>query len=198
MIEAFKQVFAAGDTERALAMSDEVDRVGLWATDPANRRFRLSNLQFHQGGLLFFATHLGHRGYDPASLGAIDTVDVVALAGLDGLDDIELPSIHDAVRLTAIRGDVRLTGEDAQRIATLWRALPAGEEARCHTPPYGLRFWRGGRLLAEASLCWECDNARGYAGAETIAFAFNSRSAVAQSLLMQLRHVLPTKGGRAR
>ena len=188
MIEAFRQVFAAGDAERALAMSNEVDRVGLWAKDPANRRFHLSNLHLQQGGLLFFATHLGHRGYDPASLGAVDALDVLALAGLS---DVELPSVYHVVRSKAVRGHVRLTGEDAERIAALWRALPAGEQARCHTPPYGLRFWRGGLLLAEASLCWECDNARGYAGDETIAFGFNAESAVAQSLLLQLRHVLP-------
>ena len=191
MIDAFRQVFAAGDVDRALAMSNEVDRVGLWAKDSANRRFHLSNLHFQQGALLFFATHLGHRGYDPGSLGAVDAVDVVALAGLAG---VQLASVYDAVRSKAVGRDLRLTGEDAERIAALWRALPAGEEARCHTPPYGLRFWREGRLLAEASLCWECDNARGYAGDETIAFAFNAKSPTAQSLLLQLRHVLPTKG----
>ena len=191
LIEAFRQVFAAGDVERALAMSNEVDRLGLWAKDPANRRFRLSNLQFQQGALLFFATHLGHRRYDPASLGAVDAVDVVALAGLDG---VETPSLYDVLRSKAVHAEIRLTGEDAERVAALWRALPASEEARCHTPPYGLRLWRGGRLLAEASLCWACNNARGYAGNESIAFAFNAKSAVAQSLLLQLRHVLPTKG----
>jgi hypothetical protein len=55
MLDAFKDTFKAGDIERALAMSDDVDALGFWATDPAGRRFEVSNVQFNQGGLLFFA-----------------------------------------------------------------------------------------------------------------------------------------------
>ena len=57
MLDAFKEVFEAGDAERALAMSDDVDARGFWAKDAAGRRFSLSNVQFNQGGLLFFAGH---------------------------------------------------------------------------------------------------------------------------------------------
>jgi hypothetical protein len=56
-VDAIRNVFAGGDVERALALSDDVDALGLWAMDPAGRFFKLSNVQFQQGGLLFFATH---------------------------------------------------------------------------------------------------------------------------------------------
>ena len=95
-------------------------------------------------------------------------------------------------------GEVRLTEEDSERIAALWRALPAGEQARCHIPPYGLRFWLSGRKLIEASICWKCDNVYGYAGDAPLHFAFDSKAPVSVSLLMQCRHVLPTKGGLTR
>lgn len=49
MLDAFKEVFNAGDAERALAMSDAVDALGFWATDPQGRRFPVSNVQFNPG-----------------------------------------------------------------------------------------------------------------------------------------------------
>jgi hypothetical protein len=55
LLGAFKDVFDAGDPERALIMSDGMDALGFWATDPEGRRFRVSNVQFNQDGLLFFA-----------------------------------------------------------------------------------------------------------------------------------------------
>jgi hypothetical protein len=86
-----------------------------------------------------------------------------------------------------------LTGLDAQRIAELWRRLPPAESARCHIPPYGLRFWRAGQKVVEVSLCWECNNAYGYAGDKALWFTFDAGAPVSVSLLMQLRHVLPAK-----
>lgn len=59
MLEAFKKVFNAGDPEQALAMSDVVDALGFWAADTEGRRFRVSNVQFNQDGLLFFAGQTG-------------------------------------------------------------------------------------------------------------------------------------------
>jgi hypothetical protein len=55
MLEEMKRTFDAGELERALAISDQIDVLGLWATDPNGGLFHLSNLQFQQGGLLFFA-----------------------------------------------------------------------------------------------------------------------------------------------
>jgi len=28
----------------------------------------------------------------------------------------------------------------------------------CHTPPYGVRFYRDNKMLFETTVCWECHN----------------------------------------
>jgi hypothetical protein len=130
---------------------------------------------------------VANRDYDPATLPEVDAVDVVLLEGAAP----EGGPANDFIRSRAARPEIRLTGVDAERIADLWRALSPGESARCHIPPYGLRFWRGPQLVVEASLCWQCNNAYGYLGAEATSFAFDSKAMAAVALLMQLRHVLP-------
>jgi hypothetical protein len=55
LLDDMNRTFNAGEIERALAISDKMDALGLWATDPNGGLFGLSNLQFQQGGLLFFA-----------------------------------------------------------------------------------------------------------------------------------------------
>ena len=112
-------------------------------------------------------------------------MDVVALE-----PSAEVRSVSDFITLRD-RREIKLTGPDAQRIADLWRQLEAAEPARCHMPPYGLRFWRAGKKVVEASLCWECNNAYGYLGRREIWFTFDAGAPVSVSLLMQLRHVLP-------
>ena len=123
--------------------------------------------------------------YDPATLGSVDRIDVVAI-----YPDAPVGSVNDFVRSDAVRGEVSLIDvTDVDRIAALWRALPPGEQARCHTPPFGLGFWRAGRKLLEASICWDCDNVYGYIGDQPLHFAFDSKAPVSVSLLMQCRHV---------
>ena len=78
---------------------------------------------------------------------------------------------------------VRATGPEATRIAALWRDLPPGEEARCHTPPFGLRFYFGRRLVCEASICWQCNNIFGNAGDEELFFAFDGSHPTSRELL---------------
>jgi hypothetical protein len=132
------------------------------------------------------------RQHDPSTLGRIDAVDVVALNA-----SASVGSVNEFIR-SAVVGEIRLTDVDAERIAVLWRALPPSEQARCHIPPYGLRFWLAGQKVIEASLCWECDNVYGYAADETMHFSFDSKAPVSVSLLMQCRHILPAKGGLTR
>jgi hypothetical protein len=55
LLDEMNRTFNAGEIEGALAISDKMDALGLWATDPNGGLFGLSNLQFQQGGLLFFA-----------------------------------------------------------------------------------------------------------------------------------------------
>jgi hypothetical protein len=132
---------------------------------------------------------VANREYDPATLPEVDAVDVIRLEGATPGGG----SVNDFIRSRATQPEIRLTGVDAERIADLWRALPPGEPARCHIPPYGLRFWIGAQLIVEASLCWQCNNAYGYLGADATSFAFDAKALSAVALLMQLRHVLPPR-----
>jgi len=124
--------------------------------------------------------------YDPATLGSVDRVDVLAISA-----DARVGSVNDFVRSDVVRGVVSLIErQDVERMAALWRALPSGEQARCHTPPFGLRFWLAGQKLLDASICWDCNNVYGYVGNQPLHFAFNAKAPVSVSLLMQCRHVL--------
>jgi hypothetical protein len=128
--------------------------------------------------------------YDPATLGDVDRIDVVAISA-----DTPVGSVNDFVRSEAVEGEVRLTDStDVERIASLWRALPSGEQARCHAPPFGLRFWLAGKKLLEASICWDCDNVYGYVDNQPLHFAFDSKAPVSVSLLMQCRHMFRSEG----
>ena len=93
--------------------------------------------------------------YSPASLPDISSVEVVSLEG------VEADRADQYMDNAAAAPSVRLDGDAAQRIAALWRRLPPGEQARCHTPPFGLRFRTGERVVCQASLCWECNNSSG-------------------------------------
>jgi hypothetical protein len=148
-------------------------------------------------GIVWRVMRLGD--YDPSTLGEIAAVDVVSidLAGYyeivprGNVNPFVITAPVNEIIRSPSQNTVRLTDGDAQRIAELWRRLPPTEPARCHTPRYGLRFWLAGQKVIEASLCWECSNAYGYAGETRISFTFDPRSQVAVSLLMQLRQVLP-------
>jgi len=131
--------------------------------------------------------------YAPSTLGRIDAVDVIALDR-----SVRVGSVTEYIRASGVLGEVRVTGVDAERIAALWRALPPGEQARCHNPPYGLRFWLSGEKLLEASICWECDNVYGYVGEEMLHFEFDSKAPASRSLLRQCELALSATGGRTR
>lgn len=127
------------------------------------------------------------RAHDPSTLGPVDAIDVVALDA-----DSNVGRVNEYMRSGAVGREIRLTDrEDVERIAALWRSLPPGEQARCHIPPYGLRFWRGGVKVLEASLCWECHNVFGHAGDQELWFAFDATAPLSVSLLMQCRQLLP-------
>lgn len=130
--------------------------------------------------------------YEPSTLGQVDAVDVVALDST-----IRVRSVSEFIRLGVLE-EVRLNDLDAERIALLWRGLPSSESARCHMPPYGLRFWLLGEKRLEASICWECNNVYGYAGDERLHFAFDSKAPTSSSLLTQCQRAFSQRGGRSR
>jgi hypothetical protein len=71
---------------------------------------------------------------------------------------------------------VRVSGAGAQGIASAFRALPWGEQARCHMPPYCVRFYAGGSLLFGGSVCGECNNIYGADAQGALRIEFDARS----------------------
>ncbi len=125
--------------------------------------------------------------YSPALLPSIDSVEIVSLESVDaGRVDEYMKNAADAPSIT-------LEGADAQRIADLWRLLPPGDQARCHFPPYGLRFRYEGRVISEASICWECDNIFGVADGRHIHYAFDASHPTSTRLLAELRQFSESK-----
>jgi len=83
----------------------------------------------------------------------IDEVSVVDIRS------VSTPNSVDAYMAQAKEAPtVRLTGADCQRVLQLWSDLETDEQMRCHTPPFGLRFYSRGSLVGEVSVCWECNN----------------------------------------
>ena len=116
--------------------------------------------------------------YLPSSLPAVSVVEIVVLRGCD----------EDEIREeVAAAPGVSLTGDDAQRVSGLWRLLPAGFQARCHDPLFGLRFLDGGNVLCQASVCWECNNIYGEANGEGFVYEFDAEASVSQNLLHECR-----------
>lgn len=58
-LEAFFDVFASGSTDQASQLHDDIDGLGLVATDRAGQRYRVRNVYFQEGGLLFNADPIG-------------------------------------------------------------------------------------------------------------------------------------------
>jgi len=63
-------------------------------------------------------------------------------------------------RYDRILSSTNVSGEAAENIAAIWRQIDFAESygALCHEPVYGLRFFHGGKMILETSLCWKCRN----------------------------------------
>src|SRR5688500_3947979 len=120
----------------------------------------------------------------PSSLPPVDAVEVVDLRGIDA------DRVDRYMEAAASAPMVRVVGIEAERIATLWRALPAGEQSRCHIPPFGLRLYANGALLAQASICWQCNNIFGNAGTEELFFAFDALQPKSRELLAECERII--------
>lgn len=122
-----------------------------------------------------------HFDWRPGSLPEIDAVEVV------DLEDVEPLSPSGYMSAATSAPFVRVTGNDAKVIAVLWRSVPAGSQARCHTPPFGLRFFLGEKLVAEASLCWMCNNVFGGTSEGSFWFEFDGEAPASLELLAAIR-----------
>lgn len=129
------------------------------------------------------------EAYTPESLPPVTEVQVVALDGVwpDRVSD--LGRAADEGRCVRVRSDA------AERLAALWRRLPPGRQARCHVPPYGLRFLAGGREVCAASVCWRCNNIYGEAEGAPLHYEFDADDPVSRELLTALRRVTPAIEG---
>ena len=101
------------------------------------------------------------KAYGASSLPPITSVDVVSLRGIPS------NQVSDYMLEARDSPGVRLTGEAAQAIASLWRRLPPRTQMRCHIPPYGLRFRSEETVILQASICWKCNNIFGTFGIES-------------------------------
>jgi len=113
-------------------------------------------------------------------VGEVTAIDVVDLSGLyaNRVDQYMIAARD--------RPGVRLAREEAERVLSLYQALPPGDGARCHTPPYGLRMFREQRTVCEVSICWQCNNMFGEANGQPFCIRFDSSSSPAQKLLSEL------------
>lgn len=89
--------------------------------------------------------------YEPSQLPDVNAVELVDLKGIELHRGREYMRTKDALC-------VRIKGGTAQQISHLWRQLPPDEQARCHVPPFGLRFYFDNKLLVQGSVCWACNN----------------------------------------
>lgn len=122
--------------------------------------------------------------FTPASTPNVTAIDVVDLRAVN-------PNRVDQYMTAA--ADVptfHCNDQTSQLVASLWRKLPPGESVRCHTPPIGLRFYDGDRMIVEASICWQCENIFGFANGEPFDYLFDPKSLEATELFDTLRSVV--------
>jgi hypothetical protein len=52
----------------------------------------------------------------------------------------------------------KLNADQAQTLASLWRAQTVGDNfgSRCDNPQYGIRFYKGDKMIACATICFGC------------------------------------------
>ena len=67
---------------------------------------------------------------------------------------------HEKSSRMHIANKVTLAGEEAQELAHLWRRLRLHNEsmAACYDPHHVIQFRAGGRILADAVVCFDCGN----------------------------------------
>lgn len=121
----------------------------------------------------------------PTSLPEIDRVEVVDLRG------VRVQRVNEYMSVAASTGApfVSVEGEQARRISGLWRELPPGVSMRCHDPVFGFRFYAGDDLVAEASVCWHCNNLFGQGRGRVISYVFDASHPTSQSLLREAQRV---------
>jgi hypothetical protein len=125
---------------------------------------------------LFKVRNFLHMNFNAKQLSEIDVVEIVNLRGINP------DRVSEYMKFSANAPHVKVENDSAQQLASLWRQLPSGIQARCHIPPYGLRFYFNNELQLQASICWECDNIFGDVKGENFSFAFDAQHKISQQL----------------
>ena len=159
--------------------------IGLFLVGYCFRDFWFAQVRIYVLGLAEVrAEQFGYR------LPNVDELEVMAL----GEPDLSVPNGLERVANYAISGRAILRGEEAEKVATLWRSLFRGRgfSAMCHKPGYALRFRQRGKLLFETTVCWECHNYTIPVGIfGRIHYGFDATRKDAQSLLELLQSHVP-------
>jgi len=80
---------------------------------------------------------------------------------LPSIDKIELLklTLKDDHWNGEIAGTRLLKGSEAQKVASLWRRQTyTPNTSACHEPAYAIKFYKRGKLIAYASVCWACNS----------------------------------------
>jgi hypothetical protein len=126
-------------------------------------------------------------GWFKRSLQTLPLVDGLEIVVLTGVAPNNVESYMDAAAHAPM---FLVAGPEAESIAALVRALTPGEEGRCHSPPYGLRFRAGRWTVCEISICWACNNIFGRLRGRPFHMAFDASHESAQALLTRLQEMI--------
>ena len=154
------------------------------------RDFWIGQLRIYLLGLLEVrAEEFGYR---------LPDVDEVAIMSLG--DEVAMPNDENHFERYGVLGHVVLHGDDATKVANLWRSLRRGRgySAMCHDPVYALRFRQRGKVLFETTICWKCHNYTipiGWFGRTEYGFDSNREDAQTLFTLLQSYVPLPKKSG---
>ena len=133
------------------------------------------------------------RTYDPALLPAVEKVVILNLGGnLKGAMSKYVSLGQFSIRPASsfpIYATVVVENSEASALSDLWRELPQGEQMRCHIPPYGLRFYKGGQMIVEASICWQCNNIWARSDDVDSVYTFDSSARISRRLLEMLHEM---------
>jgi len=88
-----------------------------------------------------------------------DRIRIYALSGAPFRGNEGFPILPYDGAVCKIVDEVEVSGKQADAICKLWRTLnDEPNQAMCHSPPYGFRFYRGEKMEYETSMCWKCNN----------------------------------------
>jgi hypothetical protein len=140
--------------------------------------------------MLCFATNCGKES-DPYEGNAEARPFTQNLPSVDRLELMALERVGD-LWTGEIKASKIIEGNEAQKVASLWRnQLYLPDSPICHNPAYAIRFFSREKLIAYASLCWDCDNiefldprVKGYQG-------FAGKSDTGQRLLDEFTNAFP-------